>query len=92
MARQIEERDNFNTTILNDEFKGKKITPYTWVYRWQNCTEFSFNEAEEEIQPENIALKYNKSDQHKYFRQILEGKAHIVGITNIRQVNIHSYC
>lgn len=54
-----------------------QFTPYTWVYRWQNEREFDLNKKLTTVEAARHAIVYN-TDTHRYLKQILENKAHIV--------------
>lgn len=78
MATQLEEMEIFNKVILNEESAGRKLTPYTWIVRWQNSAEYTLNLNDKFIEPAKDAINFKNNDLHKYFKQILESKAHIV--------------
>lgn len=62
---QMEAQINFNQIIHNEDYAGKKITPYTWIYRWQNEQEFGINERLTVIAnaKQVISLKKNRGPQ-----------------------------
>lgn len=46
------ERDAFNSKIFHDESTGdKKLTLYTWIYRWESPLEFIIRQKEGVLLP-----------------------------------------
>lgn len=37
---QHEEKERFNKLVNDDIVQGRKLAPYTWIYRWEEPTEF----------------------------------------------------
>lgn len=42
---QMEEKIGFNKIISEDVNDGRKIIPYTWIYRWENPNEFKLEKT-----------------------------------------------
>lgn len=78
MATQLDEKNKFNSCVLNDEYHMKTITPYTWVFRWQNEREFTLNINENTVEAAKQAIVFNSSEIHRYLKQILENRAPVV--------------
>lgn len=78
MATQQEEKENFNKIVLNEESAGRKLTPYTWIVRWQNSAEYTLNLNEKFVEPARDDINFKDNDLHKYIKQVVDSKAHIV--------------
>lgn len=71
-------RNADSTTILHDDYDGKRTTPYTWIYRWKNENEFSHTLKDTHISDYKSAIKFKQNEQHKYFQKICENRPHII--------------
>lgn len=75
---QMEAQINFNQIIHNEDYAGKKITPYTWIYRWQNEQEFGINERLTVITNAKQVISFKKTEAHKYLQNIFENRPNII--------------
>lgn len=69
---------DFNNTVLNDIYDGRKITAYTWIYRWENENEFVLRESEDTLQKATEAIEFKKKEAHKYLKNICENRPYII--------------
>lgn len=68
----------FNNAVLNDTNDGRKITSYTWIYRWEDETEFQITAQEDVLHPANDAIRFKKKEAHKYLQNIFENRPYII--------------
>lgn len=75
---QLAEKMQWNEYILNDEKDGKKITPYTWIYRWESENEFKITMNDKELHILPITLTINPTkNTHKYLKSITDIRPYI---------------
>lgn len=73
------EKEQFNALVKDDYENGKKIEPYTWIYRWEDPTEFDLRLDENYIHRAGAVIGLREErDQHRYLKNILQNRSYII--------------
>lgn len=71
----------FNKLVSEDQHDGRRITPYTWIYRWENPNEFKMEKKNEEyiMLAENVLyMDIKRYEGHRFLQNIVESRPYII--------------
>lgn len=77
-GRTQQEKNRFNSIVLNDENNGKKITPYTWIYRWTSENEFTLKTHDDKILDYKPSTVFRHNEAHRYLQKVCDNRPYTI--------------